>query len=263
MTPQISVIIPAYNEESRLPATLDSVYQYLSQRYPEFEILVVDDGSLDRTVDIVESYAKTHPRVRVLSYQPNQGKGHAIRTGILSASGELLLINDADGSSPIEEVERLEAAIRSGANIAIGSRAKPDQNRRVEALAYRKFVGNTFNAIVQKLLLPGIYDTQCGFKLFEAKVGRDLFSVATINGFGFDVEILYIARLRGYKISEIAINWHNVEGSKVNVLIDSPKMLLDVLTITFSGLFGKYKQLPMAQQLSMDNLQDSNVLSNK
>src|SRR6185437_15177327 len=176
--------------ESRLPATLDSVYRFVSGRGEEFEVLVVDDGSTDRTVEIVESYAKTHPGVRLLSYQPNQGKGHAIRTGILSAAGELLLINDADGSSPIEEVARLEAAIRDGAFVAIGSRAKPDQSRRVDALAYRRFIGNTFNAIVQKLLLPGIYDTQCGFKLFEKNVAHDIFRVSQLDGFSFDVEIL-------------------------------------------------------------------------
>jgi dolichyl-phosphate beta-glucosyltransferase len=242
--PELSVIIPAYNEESRLPATLESVYQYLSGRGISFEILIVDDGSHDHTVNFVEGYARSHPGVRLLSYQPNQGKGYAVRTGILAAKGDLLLINDADGSSPIEEVEKLEMSIRGGADLAIGSRAKPDTSRQVEALAYRKFIGNTFNAIVQKLLLPGIFDTQCGFKLFRSHVGKDLFSVAAINGFGFDVEVLYIARMRNYSVGEVPINWHNVEGSKVNVLIDSPKMLVDVVRITFSGVLGRYKQLP-------------------
>jgi dolichyl-phosphate beta-glucosyltransferase len=239
----LSVIIPAYNEEQRLPGTLESVYDYLTAAGRDFEIVVVDDGSHDHTVEVVDDFAREHPRVRVLSYQPNQGKGHALRTGILSAKGELMLIDDADGSSPIEELVRLEAGITSGADVAIGSRAKPDATRKVEALAYRKVIGNTFNAIVQGLLLPGIYDTQCGFKLFKGNVARDIFSASRIDGYGFDVEILYIAKLRGYKIEEVAINWHNVAGSKVNVFIDSPKMLVDVLQIAFGRLFGRYRRL--------------------
>jgi dolichyl-phosphate beta-glucosyltransferase len=241
--PELSVIIPAYNEEGRLPATLESVYGYLVSRGIEFEILIVDDGSHDNTVKYVQDYAHSHNEVRLLSYQPNRGKGYAIRAGIMSAKGALLLINDADGSSPIEEVERLQNAINAGADVAIGSRAKPDESRKVDALAYRKILGNTFNAIVQQLLLRGIYDTQCGFKLFKANVARDIFSVATIDGFGFDVEVLYIARLRSYAITEVPINWHNVEGSKVNVFFDSPKMFLEVIYITFSRALGKYKQL--------------------
>lgn len=238
--PQLSVVIPAYNEQSRLPATLESVYQYLMTRGHTFEILVVDDGSHDNTGDLVQSFANEHPGVRLLSYQPNQGKGHAIRAGILSAKGDLVLIDDADGSSPIEEVARLERAITGGADIAIGSRAKPDETREVKALAYRKFIGNTFNMIVQ-LLLPGIYDTQCGFKLFKIDVARDIFSVSQINGYGFDVEVLHIARIRGYQIAEVGINWHNVEGSKVNVLTDSPKMFIEVLRIAARSLAGRYK----------------------
>ena len=238
--PQVSVVIPAYNEQQRLPATLTSVYDYLSRRGITFEVLVVDDGSHDETAALVQNFANEHPGVRLLSYSPNQGKGHAIRTGILSAKGDLMLIDDADGSSPIEEIERLEHAITGGADIAIGSRAKPDTSRKVHALAYRKFVGNTFNLIVQ-LLLPGIYDTQCGFKLFRAEIARDIFSVARINGYGFDVEVLHIGRLRGYKIAECAINWHNVEGSKVNVLTDSPKMFFEVVKIGLSSVLGRYK----------------------
>lgn len=248
--PQLSVIIPAYNEQRRLPATLESVHKYLLERGGTFEILVVDDGSHDDTAEVVESFAKTHEGVRLLSYQPNQGKGHAIRTGILSAKGELMLIDDADGSSPIAELQRLETGIASGADIAIGSRAKRDETRKVEALAYRKYIGNTFNFIVQNLLLPGIEDTQCGFKLFKADVARDIFSVSRINGYGFDVEVLHIAKLRGYKTAEIGINWHNVDGSKVNVFLDSPKMFLEVLKISLSSLFGQYKARSAARPSS-------------
>ena len=247
---ELSVIIPAYNEESRLPKTLESVYQFLHLRGRSFEIVVVDDGSHDNTAEVVREYGKSHPEVRVVSYQPNRGKGYAVRVGMLAGKGETLLIDDADGSSPIEEVERLEAAIAGGADIAIGSRAKPDESRKIVALAHRKFIGNTFNAIVQGLLLPGFYDTQCGFKLFKRAVARDLFSVNRIDGFGFDVEILYIARTRGYKTEELAINWVNMEGSKVNVLVDSPKMFLEVLKVAASAAIGVYRRNSGPQQNS-------------
>ena len=239
---ELSVIIPAYNEESRLPKTLESVYQYLKNRGGSFEVVVVDDGSHDNTSDLVLEYGKEHPEVRLLSYQPNRGKGFAVRSGMMAAKGERMLIDDADGSSPIEEVARLEQALANGADVAIGSRAKPDESREVKALLHRKFIGNTFNAIVQSLLLPGLYDTQCGFKLFKREAARDIFSVNRIDGFGFDVEVLYIAKMRSYKIEELAINWANMEGSKVNVLVDSPKMLLEVLKVTLSAWFGFYRK---------------------
>ncbi len=240
---ELSVIIPAYNEESRLPKTLESVYQFLSSRDRSFEIVVVDDGSHDRTIEVVLDYSKTHPEVRVESYLPNRGKGFAVRYGMMAAKGEAMLIDDADGSSPIEEVERLEIKLKEGADIAIGSRAKPDESRKVDALVHRKFIGNTFNAIVQSLLLPGLYDTQCGFKLFKREAARDIFSVNRIDGFGFDVEVLYIGKIRGYKIEEVAINWANMEGSKVNVLVDSPRMLFEVLKVTLSAWIGLYKKV--------------------
>lgn len=252
--PQLSIVIPAYNEETRLPATLDSVCRFLGQHGKSFEVVVVDDGSHDGTADVVQNYAKANPEVRLVSYQPNRGKGFAVRTGMLAARGDLLLMNDADGSSPIEEIVRLEHAIADGADIAFGSRAKPDPTRVVQAQAHRKFIGNTFNLIVQSLLLPGLYDTQCGFKMFKRAVARDVFSVNRINGFGFDVEVLYIARKRGYKISEIAINWANVEGSKVNVLIDSPKMFIEVLKVTFASWTGMYKPRNIGGRLPGEGL---------
>lgn len=237
----LSVVIPAYNEEARLPRTLDSVYKYLSNRGGSFEIIVVDDGSVDHTADAVETFAATRDNVRLISYAPNQGKGHAVRTGMLAAVGDLILFNDADGASPIEEIEKLERSITGGADVAIGSRAKPDDTRHVEALTYRKYIGNTFNILVQSLILPGFHDTQCGFKMFKHKIAKDLFSVTTMNGYAFDVEILYVAKMRGYKIDEIPINWTNIDGSKVNVLTDSPKMLVELLKVATGARFGKYK----------------------
>lgn len=241
----LSVIIPAYNEEARLPRTLDSAYTYLSKRGRSFEIIVVDDGSLDHTVQEVEKFAETRPNVRVLQYSPNQGKGYAVRTGMLAARGDLVLFNDADGASPIEEIEKLELSIADGADIAIGSRAKPDESRTVEALIYRKYIGNTFNFLVQSLVLPGFYDTQCGFKMFRHEVAQDIFSVSRMNGFAFDVELLYIAKIRSYKVDEIAINWTNIDGSKVNVLIDSPKMLVELLKVAVGAWLGRYRPLAL------------------
>ena len=243
MAIEISVVIPAYNEEQRLPSTLESVHGYLSGKDRAFEIIVVDDGSADGTAAMVEKFAENHAGVRLISYKPNRGKGHAVRTGMLAAEGSLVLFDDADGSSPIEEIEKLIASIEGGSDVAFGSRAKPDEERVVKALAYRKAIGNTFNMIVQSLLLPGFFDTQCGFKMFKRSVVQDVFTVSRQDGFAFDVEVLYISRLRGYSIQEIPINWHNVDGSKVNVFFDSQKMFIDVLRIALGAWTGKYRRL--------------------
>ena len=240
--PDLSVIIPAYNEESRLPATLSSVHEYLTHSGHTFEIVVVDDGSLDGTRQAVEDFALHNDHLRLISYAPNQGKGHAVRTGMLAAHGDYLLMNDADGSSPIEEVGKLLKALQSGSDVAIGSRAKADPDAVVTAQLHRKYIGNTFNLIVQSLLLPGIEDTQCGFKLFTRQAAQGIFAVAKLNGYAFDVELLYIARLRNYKIAEVAINWTNAEGSKVNILTDSPRMFFEVLRITLGAWTGSYKK---------------------
>ncbi len=231
--------------KGRLPATLESVYLFLSQSSHSFEILVVDDGSLDATCEVVHEFAAHNDGLRLVSYAPNQGKGCAVRTGMLAARGDYLLMNDADGSSPIEEVDKLLAALKNGADVAIGSRAKEDAQRSSvgRLRKHRTYIGNTFNLIVQRLLLPGIQDTQCGFKLFRRDVAQDIFSVARLNGYAFDVELLYIAKLHNYKIAEVAINWNNTEGSKVNVLTDSPRMLIEVLRITGGAWTGSYKKL--------------------
>jgi dolichyl-phosphate beta-glucosyltransferase len=238
----LSIVIPAYNEESRILPTLESVHTFLSGHFPKFEIIVVNDGSNDSTSQVVTDFAKHHQSVRLVAYDVNKGKGHAVRVGMLAAGGDLILMNDADGSSPISEVLRLRDAMLNGADIVIGSRAKPDPHRVVKALAYRTYMGNTFNGIVQWLLLPGLHDTQCGFKLFKRPVAHDVFSCSRIDGFAFDVEVLFIARRRNYKIVEIAIDWTNVNGSKVNVLVDSAKMLLQVIKIKINDLGGQYRR---------------------
>jgi dolichyl-phosphate beta-glucosyltransferase len=239
--PALSVVIPAYNEETRLPLTLSSVHGFFTAAEMDIELIVVNDGSKDNTVQVVEDFAKHHAGVRLISYEINKGKGHAVKVGVLASHGDLVLVDDADGNAPIEEFVRLRDAIDSGADVAIGSRAKPNTNTVVKALAYRTFIGNTFNRIVQALLLPGIYDSQCGFKVFKRQAAHDIFAASLVNGYAFDVEILYIAKLRNYAISEVSVNWHNVPGSKVNVVVDSSKMLFEVINIYIRSLSGKYR----------------------
>ncbi len=241
--PHLSVIIPAYNEEKRLPSTLESVHDFLSESERDFEIIVVDDGSSDGTKEVVNQFAADHCGVRLLTHSPNQGKGYSVREGMLKAEGDFLLLDDADGASPIGELTRLENAIKSGADIAIGSRAKPCDETVVNALSHRKHIGNTFNIIVQSLLLKGIQDTQCGFKLFKRDVARDLFSIARLNRYAFDVEILYLAREKGYEIAEVPINWTNVDGSKINLATDPMNMLFEIGKIYFGKMCGRYGKL--------------------
>ena len=190
----------------------------------------------------VTNFAEKHKNVRLIEYAANKGKGYALKVGVLAARGDLILINDADGSSPIAEFDRLVTAIKNGADIAIGSRAKPDPSCIVTALPYRTYMGNTFNRIVQSLLLPGIYDTQCGFKLFKKAAAHNLFSLSTTEGYAFDVEILYLAKLRKYLLEEVSISWNNVPGSKVRVFVDSFKMLVEVLKIKCNDAQGKYSK---------------------
>ena len=239
---QLSVIIPAYNEEKRLPSTLESVHSFLSESEKTFEIIVVDDGSSDGTSKVVKEFAINHCGVRLLTHSPNQGKGYSVREGMLKAEGELLLLDDADGASPISELVRLENAINKGADIAIGSRAKPGDETVVKALSHRKHIGNTFNMIVQSSLLKGIEDTQCGFKLFKRDVAMDLFSMGRLNRYAFDVEILYLARIRGYEIAEVPINWTSIEGSKINLVTDPMNMLFEIAKIYSAKMCGLYRK---------------------
>lgn len=229
----LSIIIPAYNEEKRIGKTLDEIAEYISKIDLKTEIIVVNDGSRDRTSEVVkknfQKYSKT--AVSLIDLEYNQGKGKAIKSGVLASRGKLVLFSDADGSTPIKELERLLKDTNTGSDVVIASRAKPSEETKLETVWYRKYLGRCFNLAVNLLILPGFYDTQCGFKLFTAKAAQNLFFMQTINGFAFDLEILYLAKKLKYKISEVPVNWYNVPGSKVNLVSDSLKMLKDVFYI--------------------------------
>jgi dolichyl-phosphate beta-glucosyltransferase len=229
--PELSVIIPAFNEEKRLPGSLSRVLDYLRQQPFSAEVLVVDDGSRDTTAALVARLAEEDPRVRLLQYGANRGKGYAVRYGMLQARGERVLMSDADLSTPIEELEKLSAALDDGADIAIGSRAMPGSYLAVHQPPLRELIGRSFNLVVRILAVPGIHDTQCGFKLFTRAAARDVFSLLTVDQWCFDVEALLVARKMGYQIRELPITWVNEENTKVNVLRDFARTVTDLMRI--------------------------------
>lgn len=230
-TPSISVVVPAYNEENRLNSTLHAVYDYLRRHFPRFELLVVDDGSTDRTPAIVQEFAQEHPETQLISYQPNKGKGHAVRTGILQSRYEWVLFSDADLATPIEELANLARKLREGYDIAIASRAVRGATLVIRQPWYREFAGRSFNLLVQLLAVPGIHDTQCGFKLFRQEAAREVFSRCQENGFSFDIEALHVAMRLGYRTAEVPVHWMHREGSKVRLLRDAVRMFLALLRI--------------------------------
>lgn len=239
----ISIVIPAYNEQQRLPATLDAVLAYLSRRFSGFaEIVVVDDGSLDATAQVVEEYARRHPLVRLLKNPGNRGKGYSVRHGVLDARGDWILFSDADLSAPIEELDKLYAeAQRQNADVAIGSRALDRSLIGIHQSVVREYAGRCFNLMMQLLTGLRFWDTQCGFKLFRRDAAQEIFRRQRIERFGFDVEVLFIARLLGYKSIEVPVRWNHAEGTKVSMFRDSVNMLLDLLRIRRNQLRGLYR----------------------
>jgi glycosyltransferase involved in cell wall biosynthesis len=233
----ISIIIPAYNEEKRLPSTLERIRQYLDASDWEFaEVVVVDDGSRDGTVAVAEA-----ANVRVLRNPGNRGKGYSVRHGMLEAKGEWSLFSDADLSSPIEEIERLWAAARrERAPVAIGSRAVDRSLVGVHQPFFREAMGRVFNLTMRLVTGLPFHDTQCGFKLFESKSAREIFSRCLLDGFGFDVEALYIARRLGCRTLEVPVRWNDVEGTKVSPL-RGLKAFWDPVQVRANGIRGKYK----------------------
>jgi glycosyltransferase involved in cell wall biosynthesis len=235
--PLLSLVIPAHNEANRLPQTLEQVLGFLkTQPYPA-EVLVVENASRDATLAIAQEFAARHPNVAVL-HENLSGKGRAVKTGMLAAHGQYRMFADADFSMPVGEISRfLPPAV--DVPIAIASREAPGAIRYDEP-AYRHFTGRIFNGLIRRLVLPGLQDTQCGFKLFRADVAADLFQRQTLTGWSFDVELLYIARLRGLPILEIAIPWYFNPESKVSILRDSWRMFRDLLVIRRNGRLGLY-----------------------
>jgi dolichyl-phosphate beta-glucosyltransferase len=227
----LSVIIPAYNEECRLGESLPVVWEYLRGRFADFELIVVDDGSSDATGRVVESFARDHPGVKLVAYQPNRGKGYAVRAGILEAEGALVLFSDADLSTPIEEIEALLERLDAGSDVAIGSRAVPGSDLRVRQPWYRELAGRSFNRLARLVATPGLRDTQCGFKLFHRRAAQDVFGRMAEDGFSFDIEALHLAIRLGYEVAEVPVQWTHREGSKVRLLRDSTRMFLALIRV--------------------------------
>lgn len=237
---EISVVVPAFNEEERLKTTLPHLWRSLRRRFANFEILVVDDGSTDGTVAVASGFTAAYPEIRIIRYETNRGKGHAVRTGVLAAAGKVVLFSDADLSTPVREVAKLLRAIEEGNDVAIGSRARSESRIIAYQPAYRVLMGKTFNKIVRLLAVRGINDTQCGFKCFKREAAREIFSLCRIDGFSFDVEALWVARMQGLRIKEVGVLWRNDPRSKVHPVKHSLQMLRDLMLIRFYGAVGHY-----------------------
>jgi dolichyl-phosphate beta-glucosyltransferase len=229
----LSIVVPCYNEEQRLPRTIEQIERYLDGKAAAYELILVDDGSTDGTRMIMDAAAERHASVRIEALPRNRGKGRALAVGVEAAKGDEILLTDADLSTPIEELEKLQLALRNGAGVAIGSRALRASRVEVSQPAYRVIMGKAFNLIVQAVLLPGIWDTQCGFKLFRADVAHRVFAGLVTDGFGYDPEVLYRARKLGVKIAEVPVVWRNSAPTKVSAFSSSFDMLKHVFRIRF------------------------------
>jgi dolichyl-phosphate beta-glucosyltransferase len=228
----LSVVIPAYNEELRLLPTLERLHAYLTSQPLRYEIVVVDDGSRDGTCALVEREASRIAGLRLVRQMPNRGKGAAVRLGMLEARGQIRVMCDADGSMPPEQLPALLAPIVAcKAAIAIGSRYAPGAKTDVKQPGYRVLWSRLCNKVIQRSLVPGVRDTQCGFKAFTAEAARELFGVARIDGWAFDLEILALARRRGWAIAEVGVEWKDDRRSRVNPLVDMWKVVREALTI--------------------------------
>ncbi|MBN2493949.1 MAG: glycosyltransferase family 2 protein [Deltaproteobacteria bacterium] len=227
---ELSVVIPAYNEQQRIGQSLDRLRAYCDREHPQYEVLVVDDGSSDRTAELVAERCAGWPALELLRMERNRGKGAATRRGVLRTRGEWVLCSDADLSTPIEYLAPLLAAGEQN-EVVIGSRAVAGAQITRRQPVYRVLMGRVFNWVVRALTAPGLQDTQCGFKLFRRDAARAIFSRTAIDGFAFDVEALFIAHRLGYRIAEVPVAWHNDERSKVRLIRDPARMFLDVIAV--------------------------------
>ena len=241
-TPFLSIIIPAHNEESRLPRTLEQVFHFLEEQHYPAEVIVVENGSSDHTYEIAEEFTHKHPNLTALR-EENRGKGNAIRRGILEAQGEYRFICDADLSMPIEELPKFLPPTLTDFDIAIGSREAPGAIRYNEP-SYRHLRGRAINLVIRMFILPGLNDTQCGFKCFHANAAEALFRQQTLPGWSFDIEILYLARRKKLRLREIPIQWYFDPESKVSAVRDAVRMIGDIFRIHLNALRGKYDLTP-------------------
>jgi glycosyltransferase involved in cell wall biosynthesis len=239
----LSIVVPAYNEEQRLPASIEAIQKWLeAKRFHWVELIIVDDGSRDGTAQVVERMSKQFPALRLLRNPGNRGKGYSVRHGMLEARGDWVLFSDADLSAPIEEFDKLYgAAKREGAAVAIGSRALDRSLIGVHQSPFREYAGRFFNLLMRVLTTLPFWDTQCGFKLFRTDAAREVFRRVQLEGFGFDVEALFIARVHKFKTIEVPVRWNHCEGTKVSMFRDSINMFIDLLRVRRFQLDGKYR----------------------
>ncbi len=236
----LSVVIPAFNEEKRIGPTLDRVAEYLAQRGIAGEIVVVDDGSRDRTAEIVLSSAQAHPSVRLVGNGRNRGKGYTVRNGVANSKGRFVLFSDADLSTPIEEFDKLLPVLEGGAGVAFASRAMAASSIEKAQPILRRLMGRVFNLVVRAAALPGVRDSQCGFKCFTAEAARRIFPIQRIEGFAFDVELLFLARRLKFRIEEVPVRWIDSPDSRVRRFTDPLRMLVEIFKIRMNSLTGIY-----------------------
>jgi dolichyl-phosphate beta-glucosyltransferase len=238
VSPRLSLVIPAYNEQARLPYTLSEIEAWVRREAIDCEVVVVDNGSRDATSAVVQQAAVTFPMLRLLRTD-RRGKGCAVRTGVLSAKGDVVIFADADLSWSVDDLTRFLSIVDDGNPIVIGSR-EGQGARRISEPVYRHLMGRAFNRVVQALAVPGIEDTQCGFKAFRADAANAIFSRQRLDGFGFDVEVLYLARRLGYPIRVVPLHWEHKENSRVAPVRDTLAMLTDVLRVRLNSWRGGY-----------------------
>jgi glycosyltransferase involved in cell wall biosynthesis len=246
----VSIILPAYNEAERIAATLDKILQYAGQHGRNLEIIVVNDGSSDNTAGIVRQYALKHPTLRLIENPGNRGKGFSVRNGMLHARGDILLFSDADLSSPIQEADKLFAAIQAGADVAIGSRWVRKELQVKPQPVHRQLLGRMFNLALRVVLGLKFKDTQCGFKAFRRSAADLVFPQQKIERWGFDPELLYLAKRARLRIEEVPVVWAHREGTRIHPVRDGLRMLAELFRIRWNAMSGKYGQPRAISQLS-------------
>ncbi len=239
--PSLSVVIPAYNEEKRLPPTLDRAAAYFDARHPDWEPVVVDDGSSDRTADVAEAFLRGRPRGRVIRLPANRGKGGALRAGMQAARGEWVLFMDADLSTPLEEFEKMRRWFETHA-VVIGSRKVAGSEILESQPRYRVIMGQGFTVLANLILLSRFTDFTCGFKVFRRDAAQEVFGRAQIDGWGYDAEILFLARRRGFRVREVPVRWRNDPQTRVRLLSATIRSFFELLAVRWNDLLGVYRR---------------------